>query len=58
MRLAWIGLRAVEKLVHFRDIHTTILHQLGLSQNPPTYLRLGGEGRLTEIQGRIIANLV
>jgi hypothetical protein len=58
MRLAWIGLRVVEKLVHFPDIHTTILHQLGLGQNLPTYLRLGREGRLTEILGRIIANLV
>ena len=24
-----IGLKAVEKPVHFRDLHTTILYQLG-----------------------------
>ena len=28
-----IGLQAVEKPYHFRDIHTTILHQLGLDQH-------------------------
>jgi hypothetical protein len=26
-----IGLKAIEKPTHFRDIHTTILHQLGLA---------------------------
>jgi uncharacterized protein DUF1501 len=53
-----IGLRAVEKPVHFRDIHTTILHQLGLDQNLLSYLHLGREERLTEIQGQVIADLV
>jgi uncharacterized protein (DUF1501 family) len=53
-----IGLRAVEKPVHFRDIHTTILHQLGLDQNLLSYLHLGREERLTEIQGEVIADLV
>ena len=32
-----IGLRAVEEPYHFRDIHTTILHQLGLDQDQLTY---------------------
>ena len=31
-----IGLRAVEKPHHLRDIHTTILHQLGLDQDALT----------------------
>ena len=53
-----IGLRAVEKPVHFRDIHTTILHQLGLDQNLLTYLHLGREERLTEVQGSVITDLV
>ncbi len=53
-----IGLRAVEKPVHFRDIHTTILHQLGLSQDALSYLHQGREERLTEIRGSVITDLV
>jgi hypothetical protein len=53
-----IGLRAVDKPAHFRDIHTTILNQLGLDQNLLTYLHLGREERLTEIQGSVIKDLV
>jgi len=53
-----IGLRAVDKPAHFRDIHTTILNQLGLDQNLLTYLHLGREERLTEIQGSVITDLV
>ena len=29
-----IGLKAVENPVHFRDLHTTMLNQLGLDQDP------------------------
>jgi hypothetical protein len=36
-----IGLRAVERPHHFRDIHATILNQLGLDQNRLTYPHLG-----------------
>ena len=53
-----IGLRAVEKPVHFRDIHTTILHQLGLEQETLTYLHLGREERLTEVLGSVISDLI
>jgi Protein of unknown function (DUF1501) len=53
-----IGLRAVEKPVHFRDIHTTILHQLGLDQDALSYLHQGREERLTEIRGNVITDLV
>ena len=53
-----IGLRAVEKPVHFRDIHTTILHQLGLEQETLSYLHQGREERLTELLGSVIRDLV
>jgi Protein of unknown function (DUF1501) len=53
-----IGLRAVDKPVHFRDIHTTILHQLGLEQETLSYLHLGREERLTEVLGSVINDLV
>jgi len=53
-----IGLRAIEKPYHFRDIHTTILHQLGLDQHQLTYPHLGREERLTFIEGRVIEEIV
>jgi hypothetical protein len=53
-----IGLRAVESPFHFRDIHTTILHQLGLDQHQLTYPHLGRDERLTFLTGRIIREIV
>lgn len=53
-----IGLRAVQNPVHFRDIHTTILHQLGLDQDELSYPHLGRKERLTLIQGLVIREIV
>ncbi len=53
-----IGLRAIERPMHFRDIHTTILHQLGLNQDALSYLHLGRRERLTEVHGEVIKEIV
>ncbi len=53
-----IGLRAVEDPYHFRDIHTTILHQLGLDQHQLTYPHLGRDERLTFLAGKVIKAIV
>jgi len=53
-----IGLRAVEKPCHFRDIHTTLLHQLGLDQDKLTFPHLGRNERLTLLRGRVIDEIV
>lgn len=53
-----IGLRAVEKPYHLRDIHTTILHQLGLDQHRLTYPHLGRNERLTFVEGKVIDEAV
>ncbi len=53
-----IGLRAIEKPYHFRDIHTTILHQLGIGQDELTYPHLGRDERLTQIHGKLIDEIV
>jgi hypothetical protein len=53
-----IGLKAVDKPVHFRDLHTTILYQLGLSQDALSYMHLGRKERLTEVRGEIIKDIV
>jgi hypothetical protein len=53
-----LGLRAVRDPVHFRDLHTTILHQLGLDQDRLTYLHLGRKERLTQIQGKVVEGIL
>jgi uncharacterized protein (DUF1501 family) len=53
-----IGLRAVERPYHFRDVHMTILHQLGLEQGELSYLHQGRSERLTEIEGRVISEIL
>src|SRR6266478_6371667 len=53
-----IGLRAIENPVHFRDLHTTILHQLGLDQSRLTYPHLGRNERLTFVEGRVIEQII
>ncbi|MEX2260754.1 MAG: DUF1501 domain-containing protein [Bryobacteraceae bacterium] len=53
-----IGLRATVDPCHFRDIHTTMLHQLGLNQDALSYMHQGRKERLTEVHGRVIPQLV
>jgi Protein of unknown function (DUF1501) len=53
-----IGLRAVDKPYHFRDVHTTILYQLGLNQDALSYLHQGRKERLTEVHGTVISEIV
>jgi hypothetical protein len=53
-----IGLRAVERPHHFRDIHATILNQVGLDQRRLTYPHLGRDERLTFVEGQVIRELV
>jgi len=53
-----IGLKAVENPIHFRDIHTTVLHQMGLGQHGLSYMHLGRKERLTEVEGSLIKQIV
>jgi hypothetical protein len=53
-----IGLRAVQDPYHIRDIHTTILHQLGLDQEQLTYQHLGRKERPTSLLGKVIRQIV
>ncbi|MCA9048450.1 MAG: DUF1501 domain-containing protein [Planctomycetaceae bacterium] len=53
-----IGLRATESPYHFRDIHTTILHQMGLDQHQLTWPHLGRDERLTFLEGNVIREIV
>ena len=53
-----IGLNAVEEPIHFRDLHTTLLHLLGLDQDRLSYLHLGREERITLVHGRVIDKIL
>ncbi len=53
-----IGLKAIENPHHFRDIHATILHQMGLDQNRLTYPHLGRNERLTFLEGDVIREIL
>jgi hypothetical protein len=53
-----IGLRAVEQPYHLRDVHTTILNQLGLNQDALSYMHQGRKERLTEVHGQVIKEIV
>jgi hypothetical protein len=53
-----IGLKAIQSPYHFRDVHTTILNQLGLDQHKLTYPHLGRNERLTFVEGKVIREIV
>jgi hypothetical protein len=53
-----IGLRATENPVHFRDVHTTVLNQLGLNQDRLSFMHQGRRERLTEVHGQVIKQIV
>ncbi len=53
-----IGLQAVKDRYHFRDVHTTILHLLGLDQDELTFPHLGRDERLTLVHGSVIDQIV
>jgi len=53
-----IGLKATESPYHTRDVHTTILNQLGLDQHRLTYPHLGRDERLTFVEGKVIREIV
>ena len=53
-----IGLRSVEQRYHVRDLHATILHQLGLDQHKLSFLHNGREEILTDIGGSVITEVV
>jgi hypothetical protein len=51
-----IGYKAVEEPHHFRDLHATMLHLLGLDDMRLTYYFNGRHQRLTENGGQVIHN--
>jgi hypothetical protein len=52
------GFKAVENTVHVHDLHATILHLLGFDHEKFTYRYAGRDFRLTDVQGRVVKEIV
>ena len=53
-----LGLRALDKRLHMRDFHATILHLLGLDQNRLWFLHNGRNEKLTDFGGNVIQEML
>ncbi|MEM9478891.1 MAG: DUF1501 domain-containing protein [Verrucomicrobiota bacterium] len=52
------GFKAVQDRVHVHDLHATILHLLGFDHTKLTYRYAGRDFRLTDVEGRIVRDIV
>src|SRR5207248_4590701 len=52
------GYYAVDKKVHFHDLHATILYLLGLDHKRLTYRYAGRDFRLTDVHGEVVNGIV
>jgi hypothetical protein len=52
------GFKAVENRVHIHDLHATILHLLGFDHERFTYRYAGRDFRLTDVEGRVVRELL
>ena len=54
-----LGYNAVEDVVHVRDLHATMLHQLGLDHNRFSYQFQGLDMKLTGVEkARVVKELI
>jgi Protein of unknown function (DUF1501) len=52
------GYAAGENKVHVHDLHATILHLMGFDHTLLTYFHGGRDMRLTDVEGRVVRELV
>ncbi len=52
------GFKVAEDPVHVHDLHATILHLMGLDHEKLTYRYSGRDFRLTDVEGRVISNIL
>jgi hypothetical protein len=53
-----LGFAAVENKVHVHDFHATILHLMGIDHKLLTYFHSGRDYRLTDVEGRVVQEVV
>ena len=51
------GFEAVVNKVHLHDLHATLLHLLGMDHESLTYFHQGRDERLTDVAGKVIAEI-
>jgi hypothetical protein len=52
------GFQAVEQPVHVHDLHATVLRLLGFDHEKFTYRYAGRDFRLTDVYGKVVADLI
>jgi hypothetical protein len=52
------GFRAVDKRMHVRDLHATVLHMLGFDHEKFTFRYAGRDFRLTDVEGKVVKDVV
>ncbi len=52
------GFRAVQNKVHVHDLHATLLYLLGFDHEKLTYRYAGRDFRLTDVQGRVLQEII
>jgi uncharacterized protein (DUF1501 family) len=52
------GFKVAENPVHVHDFHATVLHLLGLDHEKLTYRYSGRDFRLTDVEGRVVKELI
>ena len=53
-----IGGTAVKNRVHMRDLHATLLYLLGVDHEQLTYRYAGRDFRLTDVEGRVVHDII
>jgi hypothetical protein len=52
------GFRAVDKRMHVRDLHATLLHLLGFDHEKFTFRYAGRDFRLTDVEGHVVKEVL
>lgn len=52
------GIAVAENMMHVHDFHATILHLLGIDHERLTYRYQGRDFRLTDIEGRVVSEIL
>ena len=53
-----LGYRAVDNVLHVRDLHATILHLCGIDHTRLTFRYQGRQYRLTDVHGKVVKGIL
>jgi arylsulfatase A-like enzyme len=52
------GFKVAQNPVHVHDLHATALHLLGMDHEKLTYRYAGRDFRLTDVEGRVVKDII